>query len=60
MDPINPEKLMVNSIIWLRNLQWPAMNFGSEYPGHLKAIKRPPPAGGPGSEVSFLKTIHSI
>ena len=45
------------------NYQWRRQDFfRGERPGHLKAITRPPPAGGPGdegppdgSEVSFLK-----
>ena len=67
MKPINPEKISVNSLNWLRNLQWLSKEFlTGERSGHLKTIKRSPQGGpepeGPpdGSEVSFFKTIQSI
>ena len=67
MKPINPEKKPVNSLIWLRNLQWRRKEFfRGERSGHLKTIKRPRRESGglrpppDGSEVSFFKTIQSI
>ena len=43
MKPINTEKISVNSLIWLRNLQWRRKEFfRSECSGHLKTIKHPP------------------
>ena len=68
MKPINPEKFSVNSLIWLRNLQWRRKEFflGGGTLGPLKDYQAPT-AGGPGgeghsegSEVSFYKTIQSI
>ena len=61
MKPINPEKISVNSLIWLRNLQWRRKElFRWERSGQLDY--QAPPAGGPGgegppdgSEVSFFK-----
>ena len=68
MKPINTEKISVNSLIWLRNLQWRRKElFRWERSGHCKTIKQTPPAGGPGgegppdgSEVSFFQTMQSI
>ena len=43
MKHINAEKISVNSLIWLRNLQWGRREFFRwERSGHLKTIKRPP------------------
>ena len=43
MKPINAEKISVNSLIWLRNLQWRRKElFRWERSGHLKTIKHPP------------------
>ena len=43
MKPINTEKFSVNSLIWLRNLQWRLKEFfRGERSGHLNSIKRPP------------------
>ena len=48
MKPINTEKISVNSLIWIRNLQWRRKElFRWERSGHLKTIKQAPPAGGP-------------
>ena len=63
MKPINAEKISVNSLILLRNLQWRRKEFfRGERSGHLKTIKRPPQGvrgakalPPDGSEVSFFK-----
>ena len=67
MIPINPEQFSMNSLIWLRNLQWRRKEFFSG--GTLGPLKdyQAPTAGGPGaegpsdrSEVSCFQTIQSI
>ena len=44
MKPINTEKISVNFIIWLINLQWRRKEFCRwECSGHLNTITHPPP-----------------
>ena len=61
MKPINPKKFSVNSLIWLKNLQWRRKESFRVTLGPLKDYQAPT-AGGPvgegppdGSEVSFVK-----
>ena len=53
MKPINQEKFSVNSMIWLRNLQWRRKKifFGGGR-GTLRPLKgyQAAPAGGPGGK----------
>ena len=51
MNPINPEKFSVNSLIWLRNLQWRQHDFFREpTPRPIKGYQAPPPQGVRGDE----------